>query len=238
MPPEQPDASALKRAAALRALDFVTDGMRLGLGSGTTAEAFVECLGPRVKGGLNIVCVPTSRQTAERARALAIPLAELDQLAPLDLVIDGADEADASLTLIKGGGGALLREKIVAASSKRMIVIADRSKLVARLGRFPLPIEVEAFGRVTTAARIGQVLDALGYHRIPLTLRLRDGDAMKTDSGNLIYDCPLGAISDAEALGRALSDVTGVVEHGLFVGLASTLILAGENGIEVIEGKK
>ncbi len=238
MPAEKPDSSALKRAAALRALDFVLDGMKLGLGSGTTAEAFLECLAPRVKGGLKIVGVPTSRRTAEHARSLAIPLAELDQLAPLDLTIDGADEADASLTLIKGAGGALLREKIVAASSKRMIVIADRSKLVARLGRFPLSVEVEAFGHMTTAARIGRALEVLGYHRIAVTLRERDGEAVKTDAGNLIYDCALGAIVDAGVLGLALSDVTGVVEHGLFVGLASALVLADENGVDVIESKK
>jgi ribose 5-phosphate isomerase A len=235
MPPEQPDASALKRAAALRALDFVTDGMRLGLGSGTTAEAFVECLGPRVKGGLNIVCVPTSRQTAERARALAIPLAELDQLAPLDLVIDGADEADASLTLIKGGGGALLREKIVAASSKKMVVIADASKLVATLGKFPLPVEVSTFGHVTTSARIVNAAAKLGYARLQPQLRTKDGAPYKTDGGNYIYDCPFGAITDAAALAAALSGTVGVIDHGLFVGLATALVIAREDKVEVIE---
>jgi ribose 5-phosphate isomerase A len=230
------DPAALKRAAALRALDFVESGMKLGLGTGSTAEAFLEVLGPRVKGGLKIVGAATSRRTAELARQLAIPLADLDQLAPLDLDIDGADEADRSLTLIKGGGGALLREKIVAASSKKMIVIADRSKLVEKLGRFPLPIEVESFGHVTTVARIVRTLDRLGYHRIPVTLRVRDGSPFKTDANNLIYDCLLGAVADAGALSHALSDIPGVVEHGLFIGLASTLILAGEAGIEIVEG--
>jgi ribose 5-phosphate isomerase A len=226
--------AALKRAAALRALDFVEDGMRLGLGSGSTAEAFVEVLAPRVKGGLRILGTATSQRTAELARSLAIPLADLDTLAALDLTIDGADEADHALTLIKGGGGALLREKIVAASSKRMIVIADASKLVAKLGRYPLPVEVDTFGHGTTAARIVHILDLLGYHRIPLALRQRDGQVFKTDAGNLIYDCPLGAISDATALARALSDIPGVVEHGLFIGLANTLIVAGAAGIEII----
>jgi ribose 5-phosphate isomerase A len=231
------DPASLKRAAALRALDFVQDGMKLGLGTGTTAEAFLEVLGPRVAGGLKIMGTATSERTAERARALSIPMTDLDQLAPLDLTIDGADETDRTLTLIKGGGGALLREKIVAASSRKMIVIADRSKLVDKLGHFPLPIEVVSFGHATTAARIIQVLAGLGYNRVPVTLRLRDGEPFKTDTGNLIYDCSLGVIGDVGLLALALSSITGVVEHGLFVGLASTLILAGEAGVEVIEGK-
>ena len=211
--------------------------MKLGLGSGTTAEAFVECLAPRVKGGLAITAVPTSQRTAELARSLSIPLADLDQLAPLDLTIDGADETDASLTLIKGGGAALFREKIVAASSKRMVVIADRSKLVKRLGKFPLPIEVATFGHETTARRIRQTLGKLGYARVSPKLRMRDGEPVKTDSNNLIYDCPMGAIKSARLLANALSQVVGVVEHGLFVGLASVLVLAGEDGVEVIRGK-
>jgi ribose 5-phosphate isomerase A len=231
------DPASLKRAAALRALDFVQDGMKLGLGTGTTAEAFLEVLAPRVQGGLKIVGAATSQHIAERARALSIPITDLDTLAPLDLDIDGADEVDRSLTLIKGGGGALLREKIVAASSRKMIVIADSSKLVEKLGRFPLPIEVVNFGHATTVARIIQVLGGLGYNRIAPTLRLRDGEPFKTDTGNLIYDCPLGVIGDVNLLSLALSAITGVVEHGLFVGLASTLILAGEAGVEVIEGK-
>jgi ribose 5-phosphate isomerase A len=230
------DPVALKRAAALRALDFVEDGMKIGLGTGSTAEAFLEMLAPRVAGGLKIIGAATSQKTAERARALSIPLADLDTLAPLDITIDGADEADHALSLIKGGGGALLREKIVAASSKRMIVIADRSKLVERLGRFPLPVEVEAFGHKTTLARMIPVFDSLGYHRIAITLRSRDGAPFKTDAGNLIYDCPLGAIADAAALGHALSDIPGVVEHGLFVGIAKMLVIAGETGVEIIEG--
>jgi len=232
------DPAALKRAAALRALDFVEDGMKLGLGTGTTAEAFLECLAPRVMGGLKIVGAATSLRTAERARALSIPLADLDSLAPLDLTIDGADEADFQLTLIKGGGGALLREKIVAASSQKMIVIADKSKLVAKLGRFPVPVEVSAFGHATTAARIVAALDKLGYHRVPVMLRAQDGASFKTDADNLIYDCQLGVIADATALARALSDIPGVVEHGLFIALASVLVIAGEDGVELIERQK
>src|SRR5262245_57416408 len=148
------DQNALKRAAAARALDFVRDGMKLGLGTGSTAEAFLDLLAERVRGGLAITGTATSQRTADKARALGIRLEELDAIGPLDLVIDGADEADADLNLIKGGGGALLREKIVAAAGRRMIVIADDSKLVQQLGAFPLPVEVVTFGHETTARRI------------------------------------------------------------------------------------
>jgi ribose 5-phosphate isomerase A len=229
------DAFALKKAAAARALDFVEQGMKLGLGSGTTAEAFLELLGARVSGGLRIVGVPTSEQAAAKARALGIALGDLDALAPLDLTVDGADEVDGALNLIKGGGAALLREKIVASSSKRMMVIADESKRVKRLGRFPLPVEVTPFGHLTTARRIAEALSALGYARVPLTLRLKDGAPLKTDGGNFIYDCAFGAIGDAHGLDIALSQVAGVVEHGLFVGMASALVLAGPDGVGLIE---
>jgi ribose 5-phosphate isomerase A len=229
------DSAALKRAAAARALDFVTDGMKLGLGSGSTAEAFVELLGARVRGGLNLLCVPTSERTAARSRELGIALSNLNDIAPLDLTIDGADEADRDLNLIKGGGGALLREKIVAISSKRMIVVADGSKLVSRLGRFPLPVEVLEFGHATTAARIIGAAAALGYANTSIVLRKKDGAVYKTDNGNVIYDCALGAIADAGKLAAALSCVTGVVEHGLYVGIAKMLVIARPEGVEVIE---
>jgi ribose 5-phosphate isomerase A len=229
------DSAALKRAAAARALDFVTDGMKLGLGSGSTAEAFVELLGARVRGGLNLLCVPTSERTAQLARELGIALANLNDIAPLDLTIDGADEADRDYSLIKGGGGALLREKIVAISSKRMIVIADGSKLVSRLGRFPLPVEVLEFGHATTAARIAVAVAALGYRDAPAVLRKKDGAVYRTDNGNVIYDCAFGAIADAGKLAAALSCVTGVVEHGLYVGIAKMLVIARSEGVEVIE---
>ncbi|MEJ0042612.1 MAG: ribose-5-phosphate isomerase RpiA [Rhizomicrobium sp.] len=191
------DLSALKRAAAAKALDYVQPGMKLGLGTGSTAEIFLEQLAPRVRGGLDVIGVPTSEKTAAKARALGIPLATLDDLAPLDLTVDGADEADRELTLIKGGGGALLREKIVAASAKRMVVIADDSKLVARLGKFALPVEVLEFGHRTTAARIAAASAALGYSGIAVTLRARDGAAVESDSGNVLYDCAFGAITSA-----------------------------------------
>jgi len=232
------DANALKRLAAARALDFVHDGMKLGLGTGSTADAFLELLADRMRDGLKITGTPTSERTRDKAKALGIPLSELDALAPLDLVIDGADEADHNLDLIKGGGGALLREKIVAASSPRMIVIADESKLVHRLGAFALPVEVIAFGHRTTAARIAAVAQALGYVQLTPQLRMKDGQPFRTDSGNVIYDCPFREIADTPSLAAALSVITGVVEHGLFVGMAWHLVLAGASGVRVIERKK
>jgi ribose 5-phosphate isomerase A len=233
----RPDADVLKRAAAARALDFVRDGMKLGLGTGTTAEIFLDLLAERTRAGLKITGTPTSERTRAKASALSIPVAELDVVAPLDLVIDGADEADHNLDLIKGGGGALLREKIVAASSARMIVIADESKLVHRLGNFPLPVEVAAFGHRTTASRVAAVAQALGYVQMTPRLRMKDGQAFRTDGGNMIYDCPFREIAHAPSLAAALSTVTGVVEHGLFVGIASHLVIAAAAGVRVIERK-
>jgi ribose 5-phosphate isomerase A len=232
------DPNALKRAAAAKALEYVTDGMKLGLGTGSTAEIFLDLLSPRVRGGLTLLCVPTSERTAAKARALGFSLAALDDQAPLDLTVDGADEADRELTLIKGAGGALLREKIVAASSKRMIVIADESKLVARLGKFALPVEVLEFGHKSTVARIAACALALGYGDIAITLRQQGGATFKSDSGNLIYDCAFGAITSATKLGQSLSDIPGVVEHGLFIGIATTLLIANPGEVEVIERGK
>ena len=224
------NADTLKRAAAERALDYVQSGMRLGLGTGTTAEIFLECLAEKVRGGLDIVGAATSKRTEDRARERNIPVDDLDRLAPLDLAIDGADEADRELNLIKGGGGALLREKIVAASARRMIVIADSSKLVEQLGRFPLPVEVTPFGHRTTAQRIKNVAAALGYR--DMVMQLREG--FVTDSGNPIYDCGFGAIRDPRLLAMSLDVIPGVVDHGLFLNLASTLVIARPNGVEII----
>ena len=232
------DSNALKRAAAAKALEYVTDGMKLGLGTGSTAEIFLDLLSPRVRGGLKLLCVPTSERTAAKARALGFSLAALDDQAPLDLTVDGADEADRELTLIKGAGGALLREKIVAASSKRMIVIADESKLVARLGKFALPVEVLEFGNKTTVSRIAAAAAALGYGDIAITLRQQGGATFKSDSGNLIYDCAFGAITSATKLAQTLAGIPGVVEHGLFIGIATTLLIANPGEVEVIERGK
>ena len=229
------DQNALKRAVAAKALEYVQDGMRLGLGSGSTAEIFMEMLAPKVRSGFKLLCVPTSERTATLARKLGITLSTLDDLAPLDLTIDGADEADRNLDVIKGGGGMLLREKIVAAASKKMIVIADETKLVPRLGKYPLPIEVIEFGHKVTARHLSETFAALGYAAVPMTVRQKDGAPFKTDSGNLIYDCAFGAIQNAPKLAAAISTVPGMVEHGLFIGIATTLLISGPGEIEVIE---
>src|ERR1700744_3445779 len=181
------DQNALKRAVAAKALDYVVDGMKLGPGS--AAEMFVELLAPRVRGGQKLLCVPTSERTAALARKLGLTLSTLDDLGPLDLTVDGADEADRNLDLIKGGGGMLLREKIVATSSRRMVVIADETKMVPRLGKFPLPVEVVDSGHKSTAARLAAAFQGLGYAGVPMTVRQKEGAPFKTDSGNLIYDC-------------------------------------------------
>ena len=229
------DQNALKRAAAAKALEYVQDGMKLGLGSGSTAEIFVEMLAPRVRGGEKLLCVPTSEQTAALARKLGITLAGLDDLAPVDLTIDGADEADRDLNLIKGGGGRLLREKLVAAASRKMIVIADETKLVPRLGKYPLPIEIIEFGHKSTVLRMTAALKAIGYDNPPMTLRVKNGEVFKTDSGNVIYDCAFASIANAGKLAAAIHAVPGVVEHGLFTGMATTLLIAADGEIEVIE---
>ena len=231
----QKDPIALKRAAAARALDYVEDGMKLGLGTGSTADLFLELLAERVRGGLRVVGTPTSERTADKGRALGIPMEELDALGSLDLAVDGADEADGDLDLIKGGGGALLREKIVAASAARMVVIADESKLVSRLGAFPVPVEVIPFGHVTTRERIRKIAEARGYRNLAPVLRLQHGQTYRTDNGNYIYDCPFGSITDTPLLATSLSVIPGVVDHGLFVGMASALVLAGSGGVRVIE---
>lgn len=217
--------------AAARAIEAVTDGMRLGLGTGSTAKHFVALLGDKVRGGLKVTGVPTSEATHAQALAEGIPLTTLDDTPELDLTVDGADELDDSLRLIKGGGGALLREKIVATASQRMIVIADISKKVATLGRFPLPIEVNPFGLEATHRAVAYVL---GTHGLPTALRLRtaaNGKAFVTDGGHFILDAELGAIDAPEALASALVAVPGVVEHGLFIGLATGAILAGKDGL-------
>ena len=162
-------------------------------------------------------------------------MANLDDLAPLDLTIDGADEADRDLNLIKGGGGMLLREKIVAASSRAMLVIADESKLVPQLGKYPLPVEVIEFGHKTTAVHLADALREAGYDNPAITLRLAEGAPLRTDNGNVIYDCSLGAIQNTAKLAAAISGVTGVVEHGLFLGIATTLLISGPGDVEVIE---
>ena len=220
----------LKKLAALRALELVAPGMRLGLGTGSTAKHFVAGLGEKCAGGLDVRCVPTSEETRQQAEGLNIPLANLDELEGLDLTVDGADEMDAGLSLIKGGGAALLREKIVAAASARMIVIADDSKLVERLGAFPLPVEVNPFAHETTAQMICNAISVNGLAG-DVTLRGAENPFV-TDGGHYIYDCALGQIDDATSLSEALLNIPGVVEHGLFLGLATGAVIATETGLE------
>ncbi|WP_407159972.1 ribose-5-phosphate isomerase RpiA [Bradyrhizobium sp. STM 3557] len=229
------DMDALKRQAAARALEHVHDGMKLGLGTGSTAKHFIELLGEKVKGGLRVVGVPTSEATRAQAKANGVPLTTLDEIDHLDLTVDGADEVDPQLNLIKGGGGALLREKIVASASDRMIVIADDSKWVASLGRFPLPIEVVPFGLAATQRAIADAFVRSGVSGQMVVRKAADGHVFVTDGGHWIVDARLGEIQDAPRLAGFLSAIPGVVEHGLFIGLAGTVILAGAQGIRVIE---
>ncbi len=224
------DMRELKIEAARAALDQVEDGMRLGIGTGSTAEEFVRVLAERVGGGLTVIGVPTSERTAALCRELGVPLTTLDETPELDLTIDGADEIGPQLGLIKGGGGALLREKIVAAASRRMIVIADKSKLVETLGRFPLPIEVNSFGLGATVRTIERTARALGLEG-PLKVRERAGKPFVTDGGHLIVDASFGRIPDPRALANALNAIPGVVEHGLFLDLADTAFVAGDGEV-------
>ncbi|WNJ88445.1 ribose-5-phosphate isomerase RpiA [Bosea sp. 685] len=227
-------ADELKKLAAARALELVRPGMRLGLGTGSTAKHFVDLLGQRVAAGLDVICVATSEATQAQALALGIPMSTLDETPELDLTVDGADEIDPQLRLIKGGGAAHLREKIVAAASARMIVIADDSKLVEKLGRFPLPIEVVPFGLEATRRAVARAIAGCGSAG-ELVLRKRpDGATVVTDNGNYILDAHLGVIEQPEALAIALNQVPGVVEHGLFIGLASGAILAGADGLRLL----
>ena len=229
------NADSYKRAAAARAIDFVRPGMRLGLGTGSTAQHFVELLAERVRAGLKVIAVPTSEATRAQAARLGIALATLDEHPELDLTVDGADEIGPDLTLIKGGGGALLREKIVAAASARMIVIADDSKYVDVLGRFPLPIEITPFGAAATTRAV-EAAAARGGSAGPAPLRRdRSGHAFVTDGGHWLLDAQLGRIADPPALATSLAAVPGVMEHGLFIGLAQTAILAGSKGVHLLE---
>ena len=221
---------AQRRRAAEAALDDVRPGMKLGLGSGRTAEHFVRMLGERVRGGLAIVGVPTSAKTAELARSLAIPLATLDDEPVLDLVVDGADEVDPELRLIKGGGGALLREKIVAAAARRMIIVVDAGKIVDALGAFPLPVEVVPFGATPVRLAIERAAGRLGMAG-SFAWRQAGDRPYLTDGGNHILDVSLGRIDEPERLAQELDTMPGVVEHGLFIGMASLVIVAGHDGI-------
>jgi ribose 5-phosphate isomerase A len=229
------DIESFKRDAAAGALEFVRPGMRLGLGTGSTARHLVELLGERVRAGLDVIAVPTSEATRRDAERCGVPLTTLDATPELDLTIDGTDEISPDFTLIKGGGGALLREKIVAAASARMIVIADSSKWVETLGRFPLPIEVNQFGLEATKRAVEKAVAAAGCPGPITQRRAKDGHAFVTDGGHFILDAGLQRIADPRALADRLVAIPGVVEHGLFIGLANTAVLAGPEGRRIIE---
>ncbi len=219
-----------RRQAAQAALEDVRPGMKLGLGSGRTAEHFVRALGERVRAGLAVVGVPTSARTAELAREQGIPLTTLDDEPVLDLVVDGADEVDPALRLIKGGGGALLREKIVASAARRMTVVVDAAKIVDALGAFPLPVEVVPFGRTPVRLAIERAASRLGLSG-SFAWRQAGAGPYLTDGGNHILDVSLGRIDEPERLAQELDATPGVVEHGLFIGFASLVVVAGSDGI-------
>jgi ribose 5-phosphate isomerase A len=217
-----------KADAARKSLEYVKDGMVVGLGSGSTATFAIQFLGQKVREGLKIRGIPTSRASEQLARSLNIPLIGFDDASYTDVTIDGADEVAPGLALIKGGGGALLHEKIVAAASRFLVIVADEHKLVKTLGRFPLPVEVIPF----SAALVKKQLDEIGAH--PVLRTNHDGSSYITDEGNLIFDCHYGEIADPPAVARAIKSMTGVVEHGLFLGLASVAIVAGPDGARVV----
>jgi ribose 5-phosphate isomerase A len=215
-----------KEAAGRAAAELVRDGDIVGLGTGSTAYFAVVALGERVKAGLKIIGIPTSIQTADLARTLGIPLTTLDEHPEIDITIDGADEVDPKLNLIKGGGGALLREKVVASVTKRMVVVADSGKVVATLGKFPLPVEVISFARTVVEKKI------VSLGATPKLRTKPDGSPYLTDNGNQILDCSFGKIADPAALARELNGTPGVVEHGLFIGLAKLALVGRGDGVE------
>src|SRR5271165_6384684 len=217
-----------KEAAGRAAAELVRDGDVVGLGTGSTAYFAVLALGERVKSGLKIIGIPTSLQTEDLARAVGIPLTTLDEHPEIDIDIDGADEIDPELRLIKGGGGALLREKVVASASKKLVVVADSGKVVPVLGKFPLPVEIISFARAVVEKKIAALGGAPKLRARP------DGSPYLTDNGNPILDCSFGKIADAAALARELSFMPGVVEHGLFIGLASVALVGKGHSVEEI----
>ena len=228
----QTEQDRAKQAAADYAAGLVERGMRLGLGTGSTAERFLRSLGQRIQSEkLEVTGVATSERSSRLAQELGIPLVTLDEAGALDLAVDGADEADAALRLIKGGGGALLREKLVASAARRVVILADASKRVETLGRFPLPVEVVGFGARITLERIGALIALHGEPGGVARLRLDNyGEPFVTDGGNLIIDAAFGGIRDPEGLARALDGLTGVVEHGLFLSLCDMLVIGAPDG--------
>ncbi len=226
------DYEAEKKLAALKSVEYIKDGMAVGLGSGSTARLFVQALGERVRQGLEIKAIPTSKKTKAQAIEEGIPLTNFGEINRLDVTVDGADEIDPNLNLIKGGGGALLREKIVAMATDCFIVVADSRKLVPTLGAFPLPVEVIPFGWQNVAENIKSLNS---------TVELRideNGRPFRTSQKNFVLDCRFGAITDPSSLGTELRKIIGVVEHGLFVGMTDTAIIGKNGSTEILSGKK
>jgi ribose 5-phosphate isomerase A len=217
-----------KELAAQKALEFINDGMIVGLGSGSTSIHFIKLLGDRVQKGLKIRGIPSSKSSEDLAKSLSIPIIDFQQTSVIDVTIDGADEIAPGLALIKGGGGALLREKIVASASKKFIVVADSSKIVQHLGKFPLPIEVIPMAGPLVAAK----LSALDIR--PHVRKLPTGADYITDEGNLILDCDCGQILDPPALAASIRAIVGVVEHGLFLNMADLAIVSSESAISLL----
>lgn len=229
------DKEAGKRLAAEEAAKHVTNDMTLGLGTGSTARYFVDIMGERVKQGWALRGIPTSEETRRQAESVGIEIIEPDETTIVDLAIDGTDEADPQFNLIKGGGAALLREKIVAKAARKFIVIADNSKRVVALGAFPLPIEISPYSWALTVKAIREALSANGFPSPRLTLRAKDGAPVKTDGGNLIIDAELGRIDDPASLERILAAIPGVLESGLFCGMADMIIYGDTDGVSVVK---
>lgn len=224
------DKELEKQAVARAGLSFIESGQVVGLGSGSTAAYFIQFLGELVKAGLKIRGIPTSIRAQQLAESCGIPLTTLDQVGNIDVDIDGADEFDPRLRLIKGGGGALLREKIIASASRQFIVLADSSKQVSILGRFPLPVEVIPFAEKLLTRKISALGSTVSLRKV------KDGSIYKTDEGHHILDCHFGKIADPDALARSLCDMPGVVEHGLFIDMANLILVA--KGNQVLELRK
>ncbi|WP_343685298.1 ribose-5-phosphate isomerase RpiA [Asticcacaulis sp.] len=226
-------ADTQKQAAGLAAIDHIENGMKVGLGTGSTAAWFVKAVADAVQGGLKLTLVSTSNQTTHLAQSLGLEIKDINDVGKLDVCVDGADEIGAGLALIKGGGGALLREKLIWEMADRCIVIADAAKHVATLGAFALPIEVEPFAYKGTINRICDVLSEFDIAKLPV-LRKKGGEPFVTDGGNLIFDVPCGAIPDPAGLASALKATTGVVDHGLFLDLADIALIGTDSGVDIL----
>ena len=226
-------ADEQKKAAAMAALEYVKAGSKVGLGTGSTANHFITALAEKVRGGFDVECVATSRASFQLASSLGLKMTTLEKQAHLDVTVDGADEFDGNFQLIKGGGGALLVEKIVATSSRYMVVIADQSKKVNALGKFPLPVEVVPFGVNATAWKIERALKLCDL-KGKMQLRLKDGKPFVTDSGNAIIDVTIGHIPEPRRLDNLIKSIPGVVDHGLFIDICGIILMGTDDGVQTV----